>query len=204
MKLYRITDDSFKTRGFPYASGYGPLDGPMPFITGEMRESMLEFWKVNSRKPGLYIDEKGSQWGDFIMCGLGNPDVLIAERVLTSLRMLKCTILTATEFPIAEVRSKKLKNVAPPRYFAVQWGGGISLDWVAMGVAIDKKTGNPLTMPAQLPIRIANSATWNGDDIFSWSNWDVTHLTMLCTEKVFELAKEEKWTNVRFDPVPTS
>ena len=111
-------------------------------------------------------------------------------------------MLTETQFPVGKVKSRKLRCVPPPRYFACQWSGGIEVDWHATGVELDSK-GLPI-FGLNIPPRVAKLSTWNGDDIFSWTNWDVTHLTMLCTEKVVELAEKEKWTNVRFDPVLTS
>ena len=123
------------------------------------------------------------------------PSTFISERVLQSLCRMNSQVLTKTEFPIAEVKSKKLHGVPPPRYFAVQWAGGIEVDWDI--------TGRERDAAGNLKPLVAKASTWNGTDIFSWTNWDDTHLTMLCTEKIVELAEKEKWTNYEFKPVMT-
>lgn len=201
MNIYEMRDKGLDSKGYPYASGYGPLTVEMPFLTGKIREVTLEFWKVNPRKPGLYIDEKGTKWGDIMAVYLTPPAWVISERVLTCFQKLSGKIETTTEFPVAEIKAKKLKEIPPPRYFTIQLGGGIEVDWSATGVEHDK-LGNPIIIPGKIPPRIAKLSSWNGDDIFCWSNWDPARTSILCTERVVELAEKEKWTNVRFDPVP--
>lgn len=201
MKIYEIHDA--EAEGFAYAQGYGELAHPIPFLVGERLDRRREFWKINPRPPGLFIENKGSKWGDFMLCGSGLPSMVIGERVITAIKQLRHEIMTETEFPIGAIGNKKLKTIPPPRYYAVQWVGGIEVDWRATGVEHDD-AGNPIIVLGKVPNRVAKLSTWNGADIFSWTNWDSTHLTMLCTERVVELSEKEKWTNVRFDPVPTS
>lgn len=203
MKLYELSDNGPYSRGYPYASGYGPLDNSMPFLSGRMRDSMFEFWKKNPMKPGLYIDEKGTKWGDLIAVHLPPPALLVSERVRVCLEKVRCRIETCTEFPVAEIRAKKLRSVPPPRYFALQLRGGVAVHWRAMGIELDS-LGKPVIVPGKQPPLVADLTTWNRDDIFSWSNWDPLQISLLCTERVVELAEKEKWTNVRFDPVLTS
>jgi len=200
MKFYRIRHAD--QRGFPYAYGYGPLSHPIPFVWGENLKSFKDLWKLNPMQPGLEIAESGSKWADFMLCGSGLPSLLYTERVLISLKALRCETLSETEFPVGKILSKKLRDVPPPRYFACQWKPGIELDWEAWGIKKDER-GVPI-LPAIIPPPVAKLSTWNGDNVFSWSNHDETHLTMLCTENVVELAKKEKWINVRFNPIPTS
>jgi hypothetical protein len=189
-------------RGFPYATGYGPFGRNIPFLSGKSLESFEALWKIDPRPPGLVIEDIGSRWGDCIACGSGLPSIVISERTLNSIKHLKVNILTETEFPVGKIKSRKLRDLPPPRYFAVQWGGGIAVDWHATGVEHDG-AGNPIIIPGKVLNFVAKLSTWTGDDVFSWTNWDGTHLIMLCTERVVELAAKEKWTNVRFDPVPT-
>jgi hypothetical protein len=174
----------------------------MPFLMGKMADQTEQFWQIHPRKPGIYTGDSGTKWGDFMMCAFDPPRTLITYRVLDGLRQLRGQVLTETEFPVAEVKSKKLREIPPPRYFAPQWAPGIEMDWRASGVERDN-SGNPIIVPGNVPPRIAKLSTWNGSDIFSWVNWDATHLTMLCTERVVELAEKVKWTNCEFKPLLT-
>ena len=78
------------------------------------------------------------------------------------------------------------------------------MDFDAMSVNYDS-SGQPVFESNKFMKPIAKLSTWNGKDLFSWNNWgNGLGLTLLCTERVVELAEKEKWTNVRFDPIPTS
>lgn len=201
MKLFQLSDRGCYSRGFPYAHGFGKLDAPMPFLHGKLRELSEEFWRLHPRKPGIYTGESGSKWGDLMMCAFAPPSTFISGRVFESLSGMRGRVLTATEFPIAEVKSKKLRGIPPPRYFAIQWEAGIEPDWRAMEVPHDDQ-GRPIIQP---PIEhlIAKISTWNGADIFSWHGWG-NNLPMLCTEKIVALAEKEEWTNCEFKPVATT
>ena len=198
--LFQLSDTGGKRRGFPYAHGFGKLEVPMPLLNGKLRELSEQFWRLHRRKAGIYTGESGSKWGDFMECAFAPPSTFITDRVLEALRKERGRVLTETEFPIAEVKSKKLRCVPPPRYFAVQWEAGIEPDWRAMEVPHDDQ-GRPITT-RPVGTLIAKSSTWNGADIFSWHGWG-NNLPMLCTEKIVELAKKEKWTNCEFKPVIT-
>lgn len=196
MKLYQLTDRD--GRGFPYAHTYGKPNGQLPFLSEDQIERRSKMWDWRNRPHGIVTGDAGTKWGDFMMCGFAPPRTFITQRVMESLRRMRGNVLTATEFPIAEVKSKKLRDIPPPRYFAVQWEAGIEPDWRAMEVPHDDQ-GRPIsTRP--VGTLIAKSSTWNGADIFSWHGWG-NNLPMLCTEKIVELAEEEKWTNCEFKTV---
>ena len=195
MNLFRLKHRGGNSRGFPYAHGYGKFQNYLPFLLGKELELREQSWQVRPRPAGIITGDNGTKWGDLMECSYMPPSTFISERVLQSLCRMNGQVLTQTEFPIAEVKSKKLHGVPPPRYFAVQWAGGIEVDWDITGRERDAAGNlNPL---------VAKVSTWNGTDIFSWTNWDDTHLTMLCTEKIVELAEKEKWTNCEFKPVMT-
>ena len=202
MRIFQITDATWKTKGFPYAAGHGPVPGQMPFLSAKEKESLEALWRIDPRSavPGLHIDEKGSKWGDFLAYPIHTAT---SARVCHALEESKAKVLHKTAMPIGVIRSKKLKNIPPPNYFVLQFAGGVEVDWQAMGIEIDS-TGEPIINISNPQTRIAKLNTWNGSDVFAWINWDATPRTMLCTEKIVELAEKEKWTNVHFDPVPMS
>lgn len=195
MKLFQLRDRGCYSPGFPYAHTYGKPDRPIPFWSSDQIERKSKMWDWRNRPHGIVTGDAGTKWGDFMMCGFAPPRTFISHRVLESLRKMPGQILTETEFPVAEVKSKKLRDVPPPRYFAPQWAPGIEVDWDVTGRERDEA--------ANMRPLVAKLSTWNGADIFSWANWDETRLTMLCTEKIVELAEKEKWTNAEFKPVLT-
>lgn len=201
MKLFKIQDNHFNTRGFSYVQGYGPIPGEMPFLRGQIRDSKLAYWALSPRPPGFYTGEAGVKWGDFMMCGAGPMGFLVSQRVVGSIEKLNCVITHCTRMPVAEVRSKKLKSIPPPDYFVLQVGGGVDVDWAGMGIELDDQN-RPVYDPVRTLKPIPKLDSWNGADVFSWKNWGVgSGLTLLCTEKVVEIAEREKWTNVRFEPL---
>lgn len=203
MNLFKLRDQGPYCKDYPWAYGYGPLD-KTPFLSAAARERILKFWQVDGSKSGLEIGEGGSKWPDFLGCGAPPPSFFISERVAKSMAALKCEITHLTEIPVGTVKSKKLKLTTPPRYFVPQVAGGIRIDWDAMDIKLDSE-GYPIYNHQKALELIADSKTWNGFDLFSWANFQhEVGLTLLCTQKVVDLAEKEKWTNVRFDPVATT
>lgn len=50
-----------------------------------------------------------------------------------------------------------------------------------------------------LPDKLTNA--WDGADIFSEPPSEVGRWALFCSEKVFELARAERWTNCGFQPL---
>ena len=162
----------------------------MPFLHPTQLERLREFWKVNPWPPGIYI-ETGRIWPDFLGHGGGSPSFFVTERVLESMRTEGLTITRATEIPIGQIDSKALKDKPPPRYFVVETAPGIEVDFAATGIPTDaegKPVLNPLPKPWPPVAWRLRLSSWNGADLFCYSNFGGS-LTLVCTEKVVELAK---------------
>ena len=207
MNIYYIESGGPDVKGFPFSNSIGRLPSRPPFFDEIEWLRIQAWWKVNPREnlPGIYTDnDRGTKWGDILRCSTGYVQLLLSERVLSGLRSLGSDIWKATELPVVHIGTKKMRSIPPPRYFVVQASSGIERDWAASGIPFDTE-GKPIIDPLNLKPAIAKLSTWNGQDIFSWSNMgNKLGLTLLCTERVVELAEKEKWTNVRFDPVATS
>lgn len=109
--------------------------------------------------------------------------------------------------PIGLNKSKKLCEVPAPDYFVLRGVPGMEWDFPASGVPVDasgKAILNPYPKNWPPPVRLKLS-TWTGAKLFALSNFQEGQYTNLfCTEEVVGLAKQEKWTNVRFEPVQTT
>jgi hypothetical protein len=195
MNFYQLLHDSEK--GFAWAGGYGPIDD-LWFLLPAFLASKRAFWRINPRPPGMRIDPNGTKWPDILGCGFAPPDFFLSERVVQSLRKL-APLGRITEMPIAEIKAKALKNEAPPRYFVVETIPGIEVDFAASNMPVDT-TGKPIPSSASVQLKV-KTASWGGRDIFGFSNYDPSNLTILCTERVKEVAEREGWTNAWWRPL---
>jgi hypothetical protein len=203
MNLYRIASWAVGYTKYPWVAGWGPLEY-MPFFSTFppiTQKSKIEFWDVNPRLPGLHIDPGGKVWADVLGCGGGPPSFFVSERIINNLQAEGIPILRATEMPIAKNLSKALKDVPSPKYYVLEAAPGIRLAYEAMGIELDS-TGKPiLVQGAKFPEAIYDLATWNGADLMGkLAVYDST-TSLLCTERVKELAERNGWTNIEFKPV---
>jgi hypothetical protein len=206
-KFFNITHASFDHRAFPWAYGYGPIDN-MPFLHPLERERMDAFWKINPSPAGLEVGDgkcRARVWPDFLGCGGGPPRLFVSEEVVNSLTKETILPFRQTKMPVGRVLSKNLKAIPPPNYYVLEMLPGIETNWIKTGVPVDaqgKPILNPLPKPWPPFMTWMKLNTWNGADLFGWptsDGWPSTRL--LCTERIVEIAKRDKWTNVKFDPV---
>jgi hypothetical protein len=190
MNFFRIDHDSTNTRSFAWAAGFGPLLTEMTFLNPVEKERYEKFWKVNPRRPGIIVDDGESRakwWPDFMGHGGGSPRFFASEKVVRSLEGTGIEYARTTEMPIAEVICKDLNSTEPPRYFVLEADPGIEIDHEA-------STGRPA--------RVFRESSWTGKDLMGWPNiWNSPSPSLICTEKVVELARAAGWTNVRFEKI---
>lgn len=194
--------------GFVYASGYGPLNNPMPFLNDIYLKRKRDFWKVNPMPPGLEISETGYKWPDCLNCGGSPPSYFLSARVLSSLESEHIPIARFTPMPIATIRStsKKLSEAGAPTYFVVEADPGIEIDYLKSGIPVDgqgKPIFDPLPKPWPPSKWVMKLSTWNGKDLFGWPWNGGPSMSLVVTERVVKLAEQDGWTNVRFEPIDT-
>lgn len=206
MKFFEIKSN-LNDRTFVYASGYGPLNGPMPFLHDQLLENRRKFWEVNPSKPGLKISQVGFKWPDCLGNGNSPPPYFLSNKILRSLESENIPIARCTPMPIAVIRSKskKISEVIAPSYFVVEADPGIEIDYPKSGIPIDKQ-GKPILDPLPKPWPptrwVMKLSTWNGKDLFGWPAWHGgPSASLIVTERIVKLAEEDGWTNIRFEPV---
>jgi hypothetical protein len=173
----------------------------MPFLGPELLERYASYWQVNPSPPGMHIDPGGCSWSDIIGCGGVLPSFFVSQRILDDLAQAGIPIHRSTVMPIVSISAKRLKAAAPPVYHVLEADPGIEVDWCAMGIPVDSNNvaiTNPYPKPWPPPVWLIRPSTWKGLDLFSYSNWQ-GKLTLLCTQRVVDLAKLKGWTNVRFE-----
>jgi hypothetical protein len=206
MKIYEIKHQAVDCAPFAWASGYGPLE-TVTFLSPIFLERRRKYWEVNPSPPGLKIDAGASKWPDFLGCGHPAPSYFVSDRVVHALQAINVDLLHLAEMPIATIGSKKLRVIPAPNYYILQAKPGIEWNFKASGLDVDSD-GKPVMDASSKnwpPVINLKVKTWNGMDVFTFANWQVgLSTTLFCTERIVEIAKKEEWTNVRFDPVPTS
>ena len=203
MNFYEIESWAVGYTKYPWVGSWGALDD-MPFFKTfppVVQEVKMKSFEICNDPPGLKIDPGGRLWSDVMGCGGGPPSFFVSERIINDLQAEGIPILRATEMPIAKNLSKALKNVPPPKYFVLEAEPGIRLAYSAMGLQLDL-SGKPILVPgSRFPEAIYDLATWNGADLMGkLAVYDST-TSLLCTDRVKELAERNGWTNIEFKPV---
>lgn len=203
MNLYRIDSLAVGGTRFPWVGRWGPLES-MPFfetLPPVTQKTKIRSWEITPSHPGLHIDPGGKIWADVMGCGSTGLSYFVSERVINDLQAEGIPILRATEMPIAKNLSKALRDIPAPRYYVLEADPGIRLAYSAMGLQLDL-SGKPILVPgAKFPEAIYDLATWNGADLMGkLAVYDST-TSLLCTERVKELAERKGWTNIEFKPV---
>src|SRR5262245_4737680 len=150
--------------------------------------------------------DRGTMWTDLVE-GLSGAGFMVSERVvdglvLAGIERFRCLAVD----PGMEIRRKRLRGVPAPRYFLLRAAPGMSIDAgksearfppVVCGVcgARDSESDTKRRLPNWI---IAEADSWSGLDLFT--PHEMPHLT-LCTRRVIEIARRERWTNCRFTPV---
>jgi hypothetical protein len=206
-KFYEIMDASTDTKGFAWASGFGLFPEIKPLITDPFLTVFIESERLSPREPGLRIDDgdpwaKAKKWPDFLGHGASHFPFFLSETVVEDLRANGAPIARAIEMPIAEIQAAGLRSVPPPKYFVLETVPGIEVDFTASGIPTDadgKPVPNPLPKPWP-PVWCLKASSWNGADLFCCTNYGGP-LTLIATEKIVELARKQKWSNCRFEPL---
>jgi hypothetical protein len=146
--------------------------------------------------------EGGTKYPDILGCG-HYPFLIVSERVVTIWQHHDIRSFTTYPVGVAEVNSKKLKDVSPPQYYRVEIDGRCAIDLEASGLRIidyepdcDRYTLEPLGGPKGFQM-VADS--WDGSDVFR--DTKLYPRVSFCTQKVLGLASEYQWTNFRFEPM---
>jgi len=205
INLYRIHQNAVGGTKFPWASGYGLMED-MRFLDclgEEWAQDIKDFLAFNNyTTPGMHIEGNGRTWSDFIGCGASGPGFFVSARVLGDIIAEGIDVMRAIEMPIAHIKTKRIQNLTPPKYYVLEAERGIEVDFAASGypVAADgKPTSNKRNPAAKGPLALRRT-TWTGKDLVSATTGAT--FCLYCTDRVKRLAEEKGWTNVKFTEVP--
>ncbi len=193
-KHYRLSNNSFHTRGFAWATSMVPKSD---VYYRKCPCGAIETYPVGAF--GVVIDS-GMKYPDILGCG-AYPMLIVAERVVDIWRSTTRGGFLIYPVDIAEVRSKSLKAVTPPRYYRVEVEGRCEIDLGASGGVLlhQCECHHLITEPPMLDRFIMQPGSWDGSDLFR--DHDLYPRVTFCTEKVMEIASEHRLTNFRFEPM---
>jgi len=158
----------------------------------------------------------------FCVSGAGWPDImeerhshriLLAERIVNSLHKAGISCFKVRLTRIGRMDSKKLTRRGAPRYFLPVMPSGIRVDLEASGIrhapVLCETCGSQGELPGSALVPFTRQKrrglktipeSWTGADLFICEDLGSTSYTF-CTRRVLELARAERWTGVRFDPI---
>lgn len=203
--FFKVNVGGYRPKSFAFASGYGRICD-LWFLSPAFLERRLAYWDVNPELPGAEIEPNAREWPDFLGNGHSPPMFFVSDRVVDRLRSIEALFGRVTEMPIARVNAKALRAKPSPRYYVIETFVGIEVDAVASGFAVDssgRAVLDALTSPKPSQYRYRQDS-WDGSDLFAAylpGGYVGPHTQMLCTERIKQLAEDEGWTNVCFEPL---
>jgi len=148
--------------------------------------------------------EGGAEWPDIIATSTMSPPFLISEKVLDALEAAGVVCFEKHPAQVKRATNSSLRVETAPRYFHLDVLPTIELDWEASGTGglfpcgtcgrLIRKAGDYRILPERYVPRMD---TWDGSDLIVCPQCSA----VCCTEKVILLAREHRWTNLRFVPM---
>jgi hypothetical protein len=141
----------------------------------------------------------GVAWPDAI--GIRSwPAFLVSSRVVRAVRQLG-----QPGFAPMQVQWKRdtSRTAKPPDYFLMDVSGTIDIDRAASGLGDAEHCSQCFSYLGQRLIEAKRYVplfdTWSGSQVFRMRN--NPNLETFCTQEVLELARNEQWSNMRFEPM---
>lgn len=191
--FYRLRDNSSYNRQFASAWHIVPRS-PM------VHRVCPECDTVENYPSGAFdvFIERGSQYPDVLGCG-AYPFLIVSERVIKVWQGAGISSFHTFPVAITEVQSKKLRDVTPPRYFRIEIDGTCQIDLAASGaevISFCPECHHLDTRPYFHGFHMV-PGSWDGSPLF---RDPVLYLRVnFCTQLVFDLARQHRLTNFRFD-----
>lgn len=145
--------------------------------------------------------EGGTKYPDILGCG-AYPFLIVSESVVMAWQEAEITCFHKFPVGIAEIKSRKLREVQPPRYWRVEIDGGCKIDLPASGVEVIRfcpECHHLETRPSLVRGFQMVSESWDGCPIFR--DGELYPRVNFCNEKVLEIARQHRFSNFRFEPM---
>ncbi len=194
--FYEFGDNSFHTRGFTWAYSIRPRSGMVHRVCSDCEA--VETYPTGAFDVAV---ERGIKYPDVLGCG-AFPFLIVSEVVITAWHKAKLDCFHTYSVGIAEIKSKKLQGVTPPRYFRVEIDGQCQIDLAASGVKKIRfcpECHNLETRPEIAPGFRMVPGSWDGSPLFR--DPVLYPGVTFCTQMILDIAREHQFTNFRFEPM---
>lgn len=143
-------------------------------------------------KPRVEVFGSASEWPDIIGGeGFTENPVMLSQRIVTAFEEHGITGWKARPVELVKKSSRKLDVRTAPQYFFIEITGRIGM---YVPTCLKAKDVAP-DLSAKLV------AAWDRSDIFCEPSSELGRWALYCSEKVFDLARGERWTNCGFQPL---
>jgi|GEM_PF-6407151 len=149
------------------------------------------------------IIDSGTSWWDFIFSSSMN--FLVSEKVVDGLDSINATGFTPIPVRITAVCSKKLRVLPEPNLFFLDVHGRMEVDMQTHDRLWAERCSHCRRLllgnfSGELVRYVPRPETWDGSDLFVTIS-DMIRGSRHCTRRILELARRERWTNCRFNPM---
>jgi len=143
----------------------------------------------------------GTFWPDVLGCSSSTP-CLMSEHAVQGLLRMNASGFAPKPVAIAGTRDTTLRKETAPRYFYLHVDGSIDIHLTASGLAAPRCPACKTLQGAvktEARALVPDDESWDKSDILKISN----HINAMyfCTKTILELARSDRWTNARFDPM---
>jgi len=143
-------------------------------------------------KPRVQVAGSASEWPDIIGCEIftENP-IVVSDRVVAAFQQAGVTGCSTKPVEVVKKPSRKLDVRTAPEYYFLEVSGRIDMPVPSCINADDVAPDLADTLTSK----------WDQTDLFLDPPSPVGRWALFCSEKVYELAQAEKWTNCGFQPL---
>lgn len=145
--------------------------------------------------------EGGPLFPDFLGCG-AYPFLIVSERVVRGWEQCGITSFRAIPVGITNGSGGHPGMLAPPKYYRIEVTGECRIDFTASGAVIKSICGRCGEMETDVPYiktYYILEGSWDGSPLFRDHRF--FPMVTFCTAEAKDLALNEHYTNLRFQPV---
>jgi hypothetical protein len=209
--FYSLGDNSIFSRKWVWAWSVKPMPDEIGVLCDVCQRGRLYPGRYPQRPLEAYVGpldgqpESDFKYPDILGCAA--PYLIVSDTVISDWETHNITGYRKFLIEITQATDAQIKRAVPPKYYHIEVTGRCQLDLDASGIRIvylcpkcgyreeELLEDNPVENPfGSFPFAF-HKETWDGSDLFVSDLFDRTYF---CSQKIFDLASQNKHTNFRF------